>query len=121
MTDTQHFKELLDSEFLILENELSSIGRKNPDNKSDWEATGPDTSTSSADDGDVAEGLEQYESNSNVLNQLEIRYNEVKSALDRIADGSYGKCEECEAPIDDDRLEANPAAKTCKVHMNLSS
>jgi DnaK suppressor protein len=117
--DTQHFKELLDSEVLVLENELAGIGRKNPDKKGDWEAVEPDNSVDSADEGDVAEGIERYENNSAVLNQLEIRLAEVKSALEKIENGVYGICEECEAPIEEDRLEANPAAKTCKMHMNI--
>jgi len=116
--DTQHFKELLDSEVLVLENELAGIGRKNPDKKNDWEAVEPNVSSDSADEGDVAEGIEQYENNSAVLNQLEIRLNEVKKALEKIQDGTYGVCEECEGPIEEDRLEANPAAKTCKMHMS---
>jgi RNA polymerase-binding transcription factor DksA len=32
--------------------------------------------------------------------------------------GSYGKCEVCGKAIEADRLEANPAAPTCKEHMN---
>ncbi len=116
-TNMQHFKELLEAEVVLLEKELSGVGRVNPANKNDWEAVEPDMNTDSADDGDVANTMQEYANNNAVLNNLEIRLNEVKSALENIEDGSYGLCEECEAPIEDDRLEANPAAKTCKLHM----
>ncbi len=72
----------------------------------------------SADEGDVAEGIEQYETNSAILADLEIQLNDVKSALKKIEDGTYGKCEVCGETILDDRLLAIPAAKTCIDHMN---
>jgi RNA polymerase-binding transcription factor DksA len=117
-TDTGHFKELLEKELSVLENELKTVGRKNPDNKSDWEAVEGDVVTDTAEEGDVAEGIEQYESNSAILSQLEIRLNEVKKALEKIEGGDYGVCEVGGEEIEEDRLEANPAATKCKKHMN---
>jgi DnaK suppressor protein len=38
---------------------------------------------------------------------------EIDSALDKIANESYGICEECEEPINEKRLEANPVARYC--------
>src|SRR5580704_17815146 len=38
---------------------------------------------------------------------------EVEAALDRVAAGSYGKCEVCGKPIGAARLEAMPAARLC--------
>ncbi|WP_323791272.1 TraR/DksA family transcriptional regulator [Nocardioides sp.] len=38
---------------------------------------------------------------------------EVDAALARVAAGTYGRCEECEEPIGEGRLEARPAARTC--------
>ncbi len=117
MIKTEHFKELLVKEKNILENELSTVGRKNPRN-SDWEAVEGNVVTDTAEEGDVAEGIEEYEKNSAVVAQLETRLQEVKSALDKIEKGTYGKCEVGGETIEEDRLEANPAAKTCKAHMN---
>jgi DnaK suppressor protein len=42
-----------------------------------------------------------------------IRLQEVDEALDRIANGSYGVCEECGGPIDLKRLEVRPVAQYC--------
>ena len=38
---------------------------------------------------------------------------EIDSALDKMASGIYGVCEECEEPISEKRLEANPVARYC--------
>jgi RNA polymerase-binding transcription factor DksA len=38
---------------------------------------------------------------------------EVDAALARVAEGTYGVCEECGAAIPDGRLEARPTARTC--------
>ena len=38
---------------------------------------------------------------------------EIQAALARLADGSYGTCQACGAPISAERLAARPAARTC--------
>lgn len=118
MLDIQPFRLQLETELKTLEAELTTLGRKNPSNTDDWEATEGALNLDPAEDAEVAEGIEVYENNSAVLNQLEIRYNEVKDALQKITTDSYGFCEICELPIETDRLEANPTARTCKAHMN---
>lgn len=37
----------------------------------------------------------------------------IGHALQRIRDGSYGDCIDCDAPIGDERLEARPTAERC--------
>jgi RNA polymerase-binding transcription factor DksA len=38
---------------------------------------------------------------------------ELDHALDRLRQGSYGRCERCGRPIAAERLAARPAARTC--------
>ena len=45
---------------------------------------------------------------------------EVDSALDRMAAGTYGICEECHDTIEKDRLLANPFVRYCLDHLNKS-
>ncbi|MFZ2716220.1 MAG: TraR/DksA C4-type zinc finger protein, partial [Minisyncoccia bacterium] len=116
--DTNPFKELLQSELSLLENELSTVGRKNPDNPDDWEATESTNGTDGADELEVADSMEEFENNRGILNELEIRLNNVKVALKKIEEGKYGICEIGGEEIELDRLNANPAATTCKKHMN---
>ncbi len=114
--ETKHFKELLEKELKTLEEELSTVGRKNPDQKGDWEATESED-IDPAEDAEVANSIETYENNRGILNQLEVRLNNVKKALIKIGEGTYGICEVCGNNIEEDRLEANPHAPTCKAHM----
>lgn len=115
--DTNHFKEKLEEELKTLEIELASVGRKNPDNAKDWEAQVTDLTPDTAEESEVADYMEELEGNTAILKQLEIRYNEVKHALQKIADGKYGICEVSGEPIELERLEANPAARTMIAHM----
>jgi RNA polymerase-binding transcription factor DksA len=117
MINTQHYKELLESELANLEKELATVGQKNPEKKGDWEAV-EKMDIDTADEEEVADSMTEYETNNAILDQLETRLNEVKNALKKIEDGTYGICEISGQPIEEDRLEANPAAKTCKTHMN---
>lgn len=116
--DYEYFKNKLEKEKAKLEKELGRVGRVNPDNPSDWEATPPgDRDTSQADENTVADAIEGYESNQAILGTLEARYNDVKSGLDKIKHNVYGICQVCKKEIEPDRLDANPAARTCKEHM----
>lgn len=117
-TDLKKFKDLLLVEKEKLESELSSIGRKNPENPSDWEAVPSDAQTDSADLNDFADNIEDFETNSAILKQLETQLKDVNDALDKIEAGNYGICEVSGEEIEIGRLEANPAARTCKEHMN---
>lgn len=47
------------------------------------------------------------------LNQQAHSIHEIRSALERIEDGSYGRCERCEEQIPPKRLDALPWARMC--------
>ena len=42
---------------------------------------------------------------------------EVDSALQRMVKGNYGLCEECHAPVEEDRLLADPLVRYCLDHL----
>ncbi|MFA7193679.1 MAG: TraR/DksA C4-type zinc finger protein [Candidatus Paceibacterota bacterium] len=111
------FKELLLAEKTRLEAELATVGRKNPENPDDWEAT-PSFTEDSADLNEFSDSIDNFETNTAILKQLETQYNDVKDALERIENGTYGVCEVSGEEIEEERLEANPSARTCKEHMN---
>ncbi len=114
----EKLKSKLEEELAMLEQELKSVGRINPDNPKDWEATPPEMNILENDEEEVADKIKGYEENNSVLNQLETRYNEVKRALGKIESGKgYGICEVGGEQIETNRLEANPAATTCTKHM----
>ncbi len=117
MENTHPYKELLTNEKIKLESELSSIGRRNPSNKNDWEAV-PQETGKEPDKNDAADLIEGFEENTAILKDLEIRYNNVLSALERIEKNTYGKCTTCGAEIKKERLDADNAAAVCIEHMN---
>ncbi|HEY4508677.1 MAG TPA: TraR/DksA C4-type zinc finger protein [Candidatus Paceibacterota bacterium] len=117
MENIQHFKDLLEEEKLKIEGELRSIGRPSDTNPADWEIK-ESGEGEEAEEGDIAENIEKQEDDNAVINQLEKQLVDVRSALSKIENGTYGVCEVGGEAIELDRLEANPSAKTCKTHMN---
>ncbi len=91
-----------------LEEELSEHGKKVDD---DWTGTAPGFEGNEAAEEDEANKMEELGTNVALVEELEKRYKEVRAALKRIDDGSYGVSVNGEA-IDIDRLRANPAATT---------
>ncbi len=118
MKDTNKFKDSLLKELALVESELKTVGVHDPENVSNWDAVPPPSSeVLGGDEHEAADRMETYEENTGILKQLEIRYNEIRTALKKIEDGTYGMCEVSGEPIETERLEANPAATTCMKHM----
>ncbi|MEX0909743.1 MAG: TraR/DksA C4-type zinc finger protein [Candidatus Paceibacterota bacterium] len=112
------FKKRLEEERDTLHEQLQKVGRQNPNNPEDWQGISDNTDSKAIDPNDAADRIENFEENSIIAEELEVRYNEVLEALTRIEKGTYGTCEVSGEPIEADRLEANPAARTSKAHMN---
>jgi len=73
----------------------------------------------SANDQHPAEqGTEAFERERDIstLHGLENEMDEVQAALDRLEEGTYGRCEICGRAIAEDRLEALPATRYCVEH-----
>src|SRR3989344_2233340 len=108
--NTEHFKKKLEAELKTITADLESVGKlRNPDT-GDWEAreTETDEATPMADPNEAADAQEDFTTNRGINDQLEVRYNEIRHALEKIERGTYGVCESCGAQIEEDRLEANP-------------
>lgn len=116
MIDIKKYKEKLEAELSLVEKELSQIARKNPDNPKDWEPVETDMGTDGSDSNDVADEMESFEENTAILSKLEAQYNDIRLALEKIENGTYGKCEVGGEDIPENRLDANPSARTCIEH-----
>lgn len=70
---------------------------------------------SAADQHQADVGTETFdrERDLSILEQVEAELADVEHALERLTAGTYGTCEACGKPIDDARLEAQPAARFC--------
>jgi RNA polymerase-binding transcription factor DksA len=117
MINTDTFKERLETEKKGLEEELGQIAIFNTEVNL-WEATPDRDMMGEIDDNDAADRFEDFEERTGMVTTLQARLLDVSRALDKISAGTYGVCEISGEPIETDRLEANPAARTNKAHMN---
>lgn len=115
MGDTKTYKHTLEGllDEIITELETIAVHRADTD---DWVAK-PASSGGEADDNVEADLVEDWNERRATLAELEIRYQNIKRALQKIEAGTFGLCEVSGEPIEADRLEANPAARTCKAHL----
>jgi DnaK suppressor protein len=114
-----HLKQKLEEERILVISELKNVGIvKNEKSPDDWQAVPADMEIQRPDANEVADRIESYEGNTAIVQELEKRLNEIDRALTLMKENKFGLCEKCGKEIESDRLEANPAAKTCKEHMN---
>lgn len=101
----------------MLEKEMNDLGVRDPET-GDWQVMGePDGEE--ADKNDMGDRDEEFAGKADTLSQLELRYKDINDAISKMEanDGTFGKCSVCGGAIEEDRLMANPSAKTCKEHM----
>lgn len=111
-----HKEALLAKKQRVVE-ELSTIAIYHADTD-DWEAKVDTSDLETADDDLIGDSLEAAEEQVATLALLETDYRNIVRALDKLEAGNYGICEICSGTIEADRLLVNPAARTCKTHMN---
>ncbi|HWA32023.1 MAG TPA: TraR/DksA C4-type zinc finger protein [Candidatus Paceibacterota bacterium] len=117
MLDKNKLKEKLERERDSILDELKDMGKLNPET-SEWEAIPEEMDYPESDQNDMADRFEDFESRSSMIKALEPRLNNILQALKNINKDSFGKCSVCKKDIEMARLEANPAATTCKKHLN---
>lgn len=119
--DTSVFKARLEKLLGDITEELTTIGIHNPDNPSDWIATPEGVAEHEADPNISADRVEAWDERAALVATLETRYNNIVRALKRIEEGTYDVCEVCGKPIQEARLDANPAARTDIEHREEES
>lgn len=116
MLDKKKIKEKLEKERDTLLEEMKGMGKLNSNTK-EWEATPEEQEFPESDENDKADRFEDFEARSSMMKVLEDRLENVLKALKGLNRDSFGKCEVCKKDIEMARLEANPAARTCKKHL----
>jgi len=111
----EELRGALEAEKDSLEEELASHGRVQSDS-GDWQGASVGFEGEAADPNDAADQIEELVTNMPLVEELEGRHTDVEDALEKMEQGIYGSCEECGEEIPLDRLEANPAARTCVAH-----
>lgn len=107
----EHFKQKLTEEKARLEQELSDLGKKDPNNPGHFEPTYPESGSNSVDDN--AAEISEYADELSIEARLESELRDVVKALGLIEKGQYGTCKYCNKEIDLKRLEARPASSSC--------
>ncbi|MDH5581556.1 MAG: TraR/DksA family transcriptional regulator [Bdellovibrionales bacterium] len=69
-----------------------------------------------AEDGDIANSVINQEISFNMKQRELIKLRNIEEALQRIENGTFGVCEECDEPIKAKRLENQPWTTLCIVH-----
>lgn len=116
MLDKKKIKEKLEKERDELLEQMKDMGRLNPET-GEWETTPEEQDFPEADENDKADRFEDFEARSSMMKPLETRLGNILKALKGLNRDSFGKCEVCKKEIEMSRLEVNPAAQTCKKHL----
>ena len=106
----QEIKEKLEQEKAAIEKQLETFANKDPNIKGDWDSRFPKF------DGNLEEAadeVEEYGSRLPVEFSLETRLRDINLALEKLAQGKYGKCDNCGQDVEKERLEIHPAARFC--------
>ncbi|MEI6863990.1 MAG: TraR/DksA C4-type zinc finger protein [Candidatus Adlerbacteria bacterium] len=114
--ETTHFKKVLTEQLHTVEEELKNLGWKN--DAGEWDAAVKDIDQSATESDEVADRIEEFEENQTEIAEIQVHWNDIKRALAKIEEGTYGICEICGEAVEEDRLEVNPSARTCKVHID---
>lgn len=110
--DLNNLKIKLETEEKLLQQELGEIGVSNKDNPNDWDVTPADRKQEIEFRDEMADRLEDLEERASAKTTLEARLKEVRHALRKMSANQYGFCEISGEPIEEERLNANPAART---------
>lgn len=103
-------KEKLMAEKSLLETELNKISTKDKNLAGDFDANFPDYGRSTEDN---ATEEEEYTSRVGIENSLEVKLQNVNSALKNIEENKYGVCDKCGAELGQERLTVMPSATRC--------
>jgi len=111
----QKLEEKLKQDKQEIEEKIKTFATKDKKLKGDWDTNFPQYSKGGSDsDLDIAaEEVEEYSNLLPVEHVLEIRLENINSALKKIRTDKYGACEKCKEKISVERLEVSPEAKLC--------
>jgi len=118
--DTDALKKKLLAEKKSLESELGFIGEKDKDNPGNYDVIPAETDQIGFRD-ETADRFEEFNERLATEQPLEARLKNIREALKRLEEGTYGTCVVCGEKIEDDRLTANPSARTCEKHLEADS
>lgn len=116
----EEMKKYLDDRLMNITDELKTIAIHNEETD-DWIAIPEGAEVGEADPNTEADVVEGWNERRAILSTLETEYQNVKRALRKIEDGTFGICEIDGSKIEEERLRANPTARTSIANMARES
>jgi len=112
---SHEIKKDLEAKKSLIEQELQRFAVKDNKLKGDWDTKFPKLNGESGSRAleDAADEVEEYVTKLPIEHSLETRLKDIDLALEKIAKGTYGRCEKCGKKILKDRLRAYPEARFC--------
>lgn len=110
-----YFKDLLDQKKTELLKQLDDIGTKTPRKPGveiNFDADFPDYGNSNSIEDNASEVID-YTTNLSIETQLEGDLRDVEKSLQKMADGTYGRCKYCKQEIEVERLKIRPESTSC--------
>ena len=120
MLNLEEIKNRLELDLERITSELNHIGNYNAETD-DWEAVPDPTELTESDSNSEADATEEWNERRATLSALETEYRHLKRALGKITAGTYGTCEISGEPIEIERLNILPTARTCLAHLDQES
>jgi RNA polymerase-binding transcription factor DksA len=111
MSQNEFYKTKLEEELSVVVDDLQTIAVQNKET-GDWIAIPVSDDIGNADENITADTVEEWNERRALMTQLEIRYHNIKKALKKIETGDFGICEISGDPIEEERLQVNPSART---------
>jgi RNA polymerase-binding protein DksA len=106
----EYFRKKLVDKKAEIEMQLSAFAKKSGKIKDDYETVFEHIGDSEEENADE---VANYEDNLAIEHSLEENLQEIDAALDRITNGTYGICTDCNKLMAIERLEAMPEATLC--------
>jgi DnaK suppressor protein len=112
----EEFKQKLEQEKNSLEEQLKKFATKDQNLKGDWDTKFPKLDSNVSGSASLEAAADEVEEYSTLLPQehsMEIKLQNISSALEKINNGRYGTCEKCQKEIPAERLKVSPESKFC--------
>lgn len=111
----EQFRKRLEKEKQQIEKQLKTFADKDKNVKGDWDTRFPKWEGGSGGSAleSAADAVEEYSTLLPIEHNLELRLQNINSALKKINENTYGVCEECKKEIPNKRLEVYPEAGVC--------
>ena len=111
----EELKKALEKEKSEIEEQLKKFATKDEKLPGDWDTRFPNFNAGQGSSGmeTAADEVEEYSTLLPIEHNLEIRLENINSALEKTEKGKYGICEKCDKEIPIERLRISPEAKFC--------